>query len=154
MFTAGRLLSTYQAFNKYFLKKYCLNPPQNYKLRESRDFKWLICQFITAFSIEIMIKEAYQNPFTYWKYLLPRNNKKISDLCKIQTHYLSPIKTCANEPRSFSMHIIIKSHSQTKISRNIKYCPDLISVRVPSRYAKLVGSIPNQGTEKDQHLNS
>lgn len=50
MFIAGRVLSTYQAFNKYFLNKYCLNPPQNYKLHESRDFESLIHQFPTALS--------------------------------------------------------------------------------------------------------
>lgn len=52
MFIAGRVLSTYQAFNKYFLNKYCLNPPQNYKLHESRDFESLIHQFPTALSTE------------------------------------------------------------------------------------------------------
>ena len=69
MFIAGRVLSTYQAFNKYFPNKYCLNSPQNYKLHESRDFECLIHQFSTALSTECdpkkLIKSYLLNECVY-----------------------------------------------------------------------------------------
>lgn len=119
MFIAGRLLSTYQAFNKYFLNKYCLNPPQNYKLHESRDFECLIYQCTTALSVwcdpKKLIKTHLLTELVY------DQKTKSCDLYETQTYNLSPMKVCTNEPQSFSMHTIIKSHSQAKISRKVKY---------------------------------
>lgn len=71
MFIAGRVLSTDQAFNKYFPNKYCLNPPQNYKLHESRDFECLISQFSTALSTEYDPKKLIKS------YLLKKKKKKL-----------------------------------------------------------------------------